>query len=90
MGTELEKKGKSKIISVLDLVNGMSPNPPHIKHSTASAFYACCKEWNAAKQTNKQKPREQNRTVNTPKLKHLETKIELQGSCFPYMLTQWA
>ena len=42
------------------------------------------------KQTNKQKPREQNRTVNTPKLKHLETKIELQGSCFPYMLTQWA
>ena len=44
MGTELEKKGKSKIISVLDLVNGMSPNPPHIKHSTASAFYACCKE----------------------------------------------
>lgn len=54
MGTELEKKGKSKIISVLDLVNGMSPNPPHIKHSTASAFYACCKEWNAARQTNKQ------------------------------------
>lgn len=44
MGIELEKKGKSKIILVFDLVNGMSFNFFYIKYFIVFVFYVYCKE----------------------------------------------